>query len=128
MWKEILIDIYEILIYPLLGAVALYVTLYLKNKSQALIQRQNNDDLEAQLNVLNTIVDNCVLSTKQAYVDNMKKNGSFDETAQKMVFKITYDAVMASLTEETKKGLSGIIKDLPKYISDLIEARVHINK
>jgi hypothetical protein len=45
-----------------------------------------------------------------------------------MAFKITYDAVMASLTEQTKLDLATVIKDLPKYITDLIEAKVQLTK
>jgi GTP-binding protein EngB required for normal cell division len=80
------------------------------------------------LAILDTTIENSVLATKQTYVDALKKNNNFDETAKKMAFKITYDAVMASLTEETKNNLAIVINDLPKYITDLIEAKVQLIK
>ena len=37
-----------------------------------------------------TIV-NCVLTTNQTYVSNLKKDNMFDAEAQKNAFKMTYD-------------------------------------
>lgn len=127
-WNDIILNLYELFIYPILGALALYLVSYIKNKASLLKFQQNNSDLQSALTTLNTIVDNCVLSTKQTYVDNLKKAGTFDATAQKMAYEVTYNAVMTTLTDDTKKVLEKAINNLPKYISDLIEARVHINK
>jgi hypothetical protein len=45
-----------------------------------------------------------------------------------MAFKITYDAIMASLTDESKKVLASGIKDLSQYVTDLIEAKILLMK
>ena len=127
-WTAIITEVFEVCIYPLLGLVTIYLTAFLKNKIAHIKTRSDAENLQASLTILNTIVENCVLSTKQTYVDALKKNNAFDETARKMAFKITYDAVMASLTEQTKKNLSAAINDLPKYITDLIEAKVQLTK
>lgn len=127
-WAEILKSVFDILVEPLLGLAAIYATLYLKNKIVQLKVNTSHQTVQNSLAILNTTVENCVLATKQTYVDALKKNGNFDETARKMAFKITYDAVMASLTEQTKLNLATVVKDLPKYITDLIEAKVQLTK
>lgn len=127
-WTAIVTEIFEICIYPLLGLATIYLSVFLKNKIAHIKSQSNAETLQASLTILNTIVENCVLSTKQTYVDALKKSNAFDETARKMAFKITYDAVMASLTEQTKLNLATAIKDLPKYITDLIEAKVQLTK
>jgi len=71
---------------------------------------------------------NCVLATKQIYVDALKKEGAFDEAAKQKAFQLTYDAVVAVLTDEAQKYLGESIKDLKVYITNKIEASVGMTK
>ena len=41
---------------------------------------------------------------------------------------MTYDAVMAILTDDAKVYLSNVFGDLETYITKLIEAEVNVNK
>ena len=127
-WTEVIIKIFEICIYPLLGLTMTYITLYFKSKIANLNKTTQDNTFQANLQILNGIVENCVLSTRQTYVDNLKAAGNFNETAQKMAFKITYDAIMASLTDESKKVLASGIKDLSQYVTDLIVAKILLMK
>jgi hypothetical protein len=70
-----------------------------------------------------TIV-NCVLATKQTYVDALKGQNAFTAEAQKAAFDKTYQAIMSSLTEEAKKYLSEVTNDLNAFITEQIEATV----
>ena len=41
---------------------------------------------------------------------------------------MTYESVMAILTDDAKEYLSNVIGDLQTYITKLIEAEVNVNK
>ena len=71
---------------------------------------------------------NAVIATNQTYVQALKDKNAFTEEAQKEAFQKTYDAVMNSLTEDTKKGLVTITNNLTEYITEMIEAQVNQQK
>ena len=70
----------------------------------------------------------CVIATTQTYVDALKKNNAFTKEAQVEAFNLTFNAVMAVLTDEAKKYLSAIYGDLTAYITNKIEAEVQLSK
>ena len=78
--------------------------------------------------LLSDTITACVIATNQTYVEELKKNNAFTAEAQKEAFKLTYDAVMAVLTEEAEKCLSEIYGDLAAYITTKIEAEVNLSK
>lgn len=125
---ELFRELFEVCILPVAGAVGLYIANYFRNKTKGIKIQQKNDEIQNALLLLNNAVENAVLFTKQTFVDNHKKNGIFDAAAQKVAYELTYAVAMATITEETKKTLSGVINDLPKYINSLIEAKVHMTK
>ena len=125
---ELFRELFEVCILPVAGAVGLYIANYFRNKTKRIKVQQKNDEIQNALLLLNSAVENAVLFTKQTFVDNHKKNGTFDVAAQKVAYELTYAIAMAAITEDTKKTLSGVINDLPKYINSLIEAKVHMTK
>lgn len=127
-WTEILIDLFEVCVIPLLGVATTYLVLFLKSKINALKETSKSDKVDKYLSMLSNTVENAVLATTQTYVDALKKNGSFDATAQKMAFEITYKAVMSSLTDEAKKYLAEVTTDLDQYVTEMIEAKVKTTK
>lgn len=128
IWTQILAEIFEVCIIPLLGLLTGYLIVFIKQRMDALIKDSNSELAKKYLELLKETVTNCVLATKQTYVDELKKAGKFDVEAQKVAFAKTYDAVMASLTEESKKYLAEITNDLPQFVTELIEARIAITK
>ena len=127
-WFELLKEFFTICIFPIMGGVAIYIGNYFKVKAGKLNSEAKNNEVQNALLLLNNAVENAVLFTKQTFVDNQKKSGTFDAAAQKVAYELTYAIAMAAITEETKKTLSGVINDLPKYINSLIEAKVHMTK
>lgn len=127
-WTEVLIDLFEVCVIPLLGVATTYLVLFLKSKINALKEASKSDKVDKYLSMLSNTVENAVLATTQTYVEALKKSGSFDATAQKMAFEITYKAVMSSLTDEAKKYLAEVTTDLEQYITEMIEAKVKTTK
>jgi hypothetical protein len=58
----------------------------------------------------------------------LKKENAFTAEAQKEAFNLTYNAVMAVLTNEAKNYLTELYGDLTAYITAKIEAEVNISK
>lgn len=127
-YVEILTQVFEVCIVPILGLLTTFVVLYIKNKINALKATTNNDLAQKYLTMLERTVENCVLATNQTYVEALKGKNAFDATAQKMALEITYNAVMGTLTEEAKKYLAEATDDLPQFVTELIEAKVNSSK
>jgi hypothetical protein len=57
-------------------------------------------------------------------VDTLKKEGRFDEAAQKVAFQMTLETIMSTLTDEAIEYLTNIYGDLTAFITAKIEAEV----
>lgn len=123
-WLEILYKVFEVAIIPLLGAATLYLITLIDAKKKELKDKAKSETTKKYIDMLDDTIINCVIATNQTYVDALKKAGSFDAEAQKQAFKLTYDAVMAILTDEAQTYLNEAIKDLNAYITNKIESGV----
>ena len=127
-WLPLLYQILEICVIPLLGILTTYIVKYIKVKSAEIQVKVDNDTADKYIAMLSDTITACVIATNQTYVEALKKNNAFTAEAQKEAFKLTYDAVMAVLTEEAEKCLSEIYGDLAAYITTKIEAEVNLSK
>lgn len=126
--SEIIIQIIQVCIIPLLGILTKYLVDFLTAKRDELNSKTQNNVAQKYTNmVYQTIVD-CVTATNQTYVESLKKSGSFDEAAQKEAFQRTIDAVVAVLSEDAKEYLTETTGDLTTYLTQLIEAEIGKNK
>jgi predicted transport protein len=123
-WLEILSKVFEVAIIPILSAAALYFVTYIKAKKQELASKIKNDMVKKYIDMLDKTIAECVAATNQTYVANLKKENMFDMEAQKKAFSLTYDAVLAVLTDEAQEYLNEAIKDVNAYITTKIEAQV----
>ena len=123
-WLDILYKVFEVAIIPLLGAATLYLITLIDAKKKEIKDKAKSETAKKYIEMLDDTIINCVVATNQTYVDALKKAGSFDAEAQKQAFKLTYDAVMAILTEEAQVYLNEAIKDLNAYITNKIESGV----
>lgn len=127
-WMNILGQIFEVFIIPVLGIAAVYVCYLIKVKINELKEKTKNDTEAKYLDMLDKTICEAVLATTQTYVDALKKEGKFDAEAQKIAFTKTYEAVMALLTIEAKKYLETAVGDLQTYVNNKIEAEVKLTK
>lgn len=127
-WNELLTTIFELCLFPLLGALTVYLVSLIRAKADGIKKQTKNELAKKYLDMLEVTVVNCVLTTNQTYVDALKAQGAFDAEAQKVAFQKTYEAVAASLTEEGNKYLAEITNDIPAFISEMIEAQVAKHK
>ncbi len=127
-WLELLNQIFQVCVIPLLGVLTAFGVQLIKAKAAEIAARQNNELAEKYINMLANTISNCVIATNQTYVNNLKEKNAFDAEAQKIAFQKTYEAVIAALGDDAKEYLAQIYGDLQAYITSCIEAEVHVNR
>jgi hypothetical protein len=111
-----------------LGVLVGFLVNYLRAKTKDITTQNDNELLNKYIKMLSNTVIDCVVATNQTYVEALKQKGEFDADAQQYAFKMTYDAVIALLSEDAKDYLTNIYGDLSLYITNMIEAEVNRNK
>lgn len=125
---EMLAQIFEVCIIPLLGVLTAYFIKFVNAKSAEIGTKVENETQKKYLEMLNSTITDCVIATTQTYVDSLKKQGTFDAEAQKVAFTMTYESVVKLLTNEATEYLNEAVGDLQLYITQKIEAEVNLNK
>ena len=128
MTSELLTQIFQICIIPLLGVLTTFIIKWINVKSDQIQKNNDNALANKYIQMLTDTINSCVIATNQTYVESLKKQGKFDAEAQKQAFEQTTQAVLTILSQEAKDYLANIYGDLDKYISEKIEASVNINK
>ena len=127
-WLEMLYQILEVCVIPLLGILTVYAVKFIKVKSDEIKTKADNELADKYIDLLSTTISDCVIATNQTYVDALKKENAFTAEAQRKAFELTYDAVLEVLSDDAVIYLTSIYGDLSKYITAKIEAEVNLNK
>lgn len=125
---NLLQDILEVCIIPLLGVLTAYLVNYIKAKSLELTNKTDSEMADKYIQMLTQTITDCVIATNQTYVEALKKQEAFTGEAQKEAFQKTYNAVMLVLTDDAKEYLAEAYGDLTAYITMKIEAEVNKSK
>lgn len=127
-WLEMLQQIFQVCIIPLLGVLTTYLVMFIKNKSAALQEQTDNELYKKYIALLDETITKCVIATNQTYVEALKNKNAFDLEAQKKAFEMTYQSVLAILSKDAQEYLQEAVGDLNAYIVKSIEAQVNANK
>lgn len=127
-WLPLLYEILQVCIIPLLGVLTAYIVKFINVKSAEIQTNVDNDMADKYIAMVAETISACVIATNQTYVEALKKENAFTAEAQKEAFQLTYNAVMAILTDEAKAYLAEIYGDVTAYITNKIEAEVNISK
>lgn len=127
-WMNIVSQLFEIVVFPLLGVGTVYLVFLIKVKINELKLKHNSDLAKKYFDMLDKTICDAVIATNQTYVEALKKEGKFDAKAQKKAFEETYKTVMKLLTNDAKDYLETAVADLTTYINTRIEAEVNLNK
>ena len=114
----------DVLFIPFWGYVAICLRFWIKTRV-ADIQKKTKDELTKKyMEMLDKTVKVCVLATNQTYVKDLKETNSFNEEAKNTAFELTYNTVLAVLTDDAQKCISETVKDFNTYVTAKIEAQV----
>lgn len=127
-WLNLLYDVLKLCIIPLLGIFTTYVVKWFAAKEKEINNSLENETAKKYNSMLFETIRDCVTATTQTYVESLKKQDKFDAEAQKIAFHMSFDAVMAVLTDDAKEYLSTLYGDLNAYITTKIEAEVKAQK
>lgn len=125
---EILQQIFELCVIPLLGILTTYLVKLIRKKNKELDEKVSKEVSRKYIDMLADTITDCVVSTNQTYVDALKAANAFDKEAQKKAFELTYNKIMNVLTEDAKEYLTTIYGDLEIYITTKIESEVKLYK
>ena len=125
---EILQQIFELCVVPLLGILTTYLVKLIRKKNEELDAKVSKEVSKKYIDMLADTITDCVISTNQTYVDALKEANAFDKEAQKKAFELTYNKIMNVLTEDAKEYLTTVYGDLEIYITTKIESEVKTYK
>lgn len=125
MDQNLINQLFQVCLIPMLGALTTFIVIWIKAKSAELQKKTNNDILNKYVQMVTDTITNCVIATNQTYVNSLKEQGKFDEAAQKEAFQRTYQAVLLILSDDAKEYLNNAFGDLNKYLQEKIESTVN---
>lgn len=128
MNPELINQLFELVIIPLLGALTIYAVRWINAKTKKISKETDNETLNKYLKMLSETITKCVIATNQTYVETLKKQGKFDEEAQKIAFQKTYEAVITIISDDAMEYLTSAVGDFETFLMESIEAEVNENK
>lgn len=125
---EIIIQIFQLCIIPLLGILTKYLVDYLNARRDELNAKTENETAQKYTTMIFDTITKCVIATNQTYVNSLKEQNAFDAEAQKTAFNKTMNAVLEILSEDAKQYIIETTGDLNTYLTNLIESEVNKNR
>ncbi len=125
---EIIIQIFQLCIIPLLGILTKYLVDYLNTRRDELNAKTENEIAEKYTTMIFDTITKCVIATNQTYVNSLKEQGAFDAEAQKIAFDKTMNSVLGILSNDAKQYIIETTGDLNTYLTNLIEAAISENR
>ena len=118
----------QILLVPIMGAVAAFVVTYLRAKSEQIRRKIDDDTINKYIYLAEDIIATAVLQVNQVFVEELKKDGKFDKERQQEAFNKCKEIVLTLLNDNAKTVIEFIFGDLNRWIDSQIEATVHRSK
>ena len=125
---EMLSDIFEVCILPLLAVLTGYAVQFIRAKSAETAARTENELAQKYIKMIEKTITDVIIATNQTYTNSLKEQGKFDEEAQKIAFQKSFDAIMAILSDDAKEYIISTTGDINIYLTQMIEAEVSKNK
>lgn len=126
--SEFLWILFQVVLVPaipvLLKILYNFVVAYTADKSEKI----ENEKVRGYVNDAVKAVMTAVTSTFQTYVDSLKKQGKFDEEAQKIAFNTARDTALLMLTQDMREAVTTLYGDFDTWLSKTIEQFVLANK
>lgn len=126
--SEFLWVLFQVVLVPavpvLLKILYNFVVAYTTEKSEKI----QNEKVKGYVNEAVKAVMTAVTSTFQTYVDSLKKQGKFDEEAQKTAFNTAKNTALLLLTQDMRDAITTVYGDFDTWLAKTIEQLVLANK
>ncbi len=122
--KEILTTLIQVVVIPAIPVLVTYLVKYLKAKAEQTTTKIDNELIRTYIQEATDAVLQAVTYTAQTYVDSLKKQGKFDEEAQKIAFNTAKNIALQLLTTEAKQMIEDLYGDLMLWLETKIEQTV----
>lgn len=106
----------------IVSGLAAWLTAYLVG---LLNQKIKDKKLARWATALTQIIMGAVQAIFQEFVDTLKKNGKFDEAAQKEAKERAYAIIVGQLSDELKNYITENFGDMKEYLMNQIEAMIY---
>lgn len=121
---EFLKDILYIVITAAVPLLTTYICKFLYEKWTEGKANIKNDKISNTLDHVVSMVLNCVETTNQTFVDELKKNGEFTKEAAAEAFLMSKTMAIQMLSEDAAEIIVEVYGDIDVYLDTLIETTV----
>lgn len=115
-------------VLPLLTVVTGYLVAFIKKKIAELEAKINNQKVNKYLDLAEDAVCTAVTAVSQTYVNTLKNNSQFDQTAQQAAFNKAKDKALVIMGTATQEVLKSLYNDFDAWLDSKIEYYVNTSK
>ena len=120
--------VWELILIPALGVIGVYIVNFIKAKTEQLKIQVDNAEVNKYFTLAEEAICKAVIAVNQTYVESLKKQGNFDEVAQRRAFEDAKSMALAMMTEEVKVIVGYAVADFDIWVNTTIENMVSANK
>lgn len=126
--NQLLNDLLYAVLIAAIPILTNYLVKFLESKKTQIDDNKKTADFSNTLSKALEIVTTVVKYVSQTYVDDLKKQGKFDASAQEEALKKAVETIQSQLDEDTKALLITAYGDLSQWIRVQIEATIKDSK
>ena len=127
--NQILSNILNVLIIPILPVATAFLIAFLKKKTTDLQNRLQNEETSKYINIVEKAISSMVSTVNQIYVDDIKSaNGHLSPEEQKSAFEMAKSQIVRIAGDTALAALNQIYKDSETYLNNRIEYYVSVGK
>lgn len=116
------------LLIAVIGVASAYAIKWLKATANSLEATTSNTVVKMAITDAEKIIEDCVKTTNQTYVDAIKGTDAWTKEAQEKAYSLTKDAVLKILASDTVTIIKDSVGNFEDWLKAQIESTVSTNK
>lgn len=124
MSNEIMNLIETLVLAPMVIAISSFLIALLRQQTAKIQEKTKDEKIKRMLEIAENSVSQAVLTVSQTYVDGLKKDGLFNQEAQKEAFEMSKDKVYKLLTTDTIQAIQNNYGNVEEWIATKIEETI----
>lgn len=128
MSNEVMNLIETLVLAPMIIAISSFLIALIRQQTAKIQEKTKDEKIKMMLEIAENSVSQAVLTVSQTYVDGLKKDGLFNQEAQKEAFEMSKDKVYKLLTTDTIQAIQNNYGNVEEWIATKIEETIVKNK